>query len=192
MGIVVWGQSPAKNRAQPRKEMKSRCTDEQDVLRLPPQLTVGRAMMPISFVFLFIGIFWYIHAQHNFNDDATSSPYARSLHKQSLIFLVVSGFFLLVHLLVFTITFAPLLHRLILTSRASLSSPRVLSISFNQLSNINAVSFGYSWYLGWLTFGLIPVLTSVMANGIFYKKIFEDTPVPKPKAVVGTVLLKRN
>ena len=25
MGIVVWGQSPAKNRAQPRKEMKSRC-----------------------------------------------------------------------------------------------------------------------------------------------------------------------
>ena len=26
LGIVVWGQSPAKNRAQPRKEMKSRCT----------------------------------------------------------------------------------------------------------------------------------------------------------------------
>ena len=25
LGIVVWGQSPAKNRAQPRKEMKSRC-----------------------------------------------------------------------------------------------------------------------------------------------------------------------
>ena len=24
-GIVVWGQSPAKNRAQPRKEVKSRC-----------------------------------------------------------------------------------------------------------------------------------------------------------------------
>ena len=25
LGIVVWGQSPAENRAQPRKEMKSRC-----------------------------------------------------------------------------------------------------------------------------------------------------------------------
>ena len=26
LGIVVWGQSRAKNRAQSRKEMKSRCT----------------------------------------------------------------------------------------------------------------------------------------------------------------------
>ena len=25
LGIVVWGQSPAKHRAQPRNEMKSRC-----------------------------------------------------------------------------------------------------------------------------------------------------------------------
>ena len=25
MGVVIWGQSPAKNRAQPRKGMKSRC-----------------------------------------------------------------------------------------------------------------------------------------------------------------------
>ena len=97
----------------------------------------------------------------------------------------VTGFFLLVHLLVFTITFALLLHRLNLT-RSTSSSFRVLVISvepdlFGQPSNINAVSFGYSWYLGWLTFGLI--LTSVLTNGIFYIKVFKDTPVPKSKDV---------
>ena len=133
---------------------------------------------------------WYMHSYTTQLITPKRNSLTANIITELNAMFYVTGFFLLVHLLVFTITFAPLLHRLILTSRASLSSPRVLSISFNQLSNINAVSFGYSWYLGWLTFGLI--LTSVMANGIFYKKIFEDTPVPKPKAVVGTVLLKRN